>query len=95
MFSQFGGDTKQRKQINKEKIYIGDSVKAPLYQQVFRWFREKIIFRIGEYRTKTGERFTIVTINDANFKEEYLTYEEAELECLKKLIEIVKTKETC
>ena len=26
---------------NKEKIHIGDSVKAPLYQQAFRWFREK------------------------------------------------------
>ena len=31
---------------NKEKIHIGDSVKAPLKQQVFRWFREKYSLEI-------------------------------------------------
>jgi hypothetical protein len=73
-------------------------IAAPLYQQAFRWFRERynlygfpkttfgsmnpkqIVFFY--YWIKDGEEFT-------NIKE-YNTYEEAELACLKKLIEIVK-----
>jgi hypothetical protein len=70
------------------------NVKAPLYQQAFRWFRKKkyqaeILWRgdFGDFcwkigRFKNGSHF----FSDNGFK----TYEEAELECLKKLIEIVK-----
>jgi thymidylate synthase len=72
---------------------------APLYQQAFRWFRKKYEM---EGITQRAEDFiwykwTIYQYNEngknyvANWYE-YLTYEEAELECLKKLIEIVKTK---
>jgi len=57
---------------------------APLYQQAFRWFRKKYNLHIL-INVKDGiwyfERFSINGFN---------TYEEAELECLKKLIEIVK-----
>jgi hypothetical protein len=78
--------------------------RAPLYQQAFRWFREKYSLHadIGEesdweenneswsfdiYKYKLGN-------NDAMISncETFNTYEEAELECLIKLIEIVKTK---
>ena len=59
---------------------------APLYQQAFRWFREKYNLHIL-INVKDGiwyfERFSINGFN---------TYEEAELECIKKLIEIAKTK---
>jgi hypothetical protein len=73
---------------------------APLYQQAFRWFREKYkLFQYIEpsfdciklgyqnysWLIKLRER---VFIKDGTFK----TYEEAELACLKKLIEIVKNK---
>jgi hypothetical protein len=68
-------------------------IAAPLYQQAFRWFREKhelhswITVELGMKLTYcwviTGENKG--TEHKANFK----TYEEAELECLKKLIEIV------
>ena len=72
---------------------------APLYQQAFRWFRKKYEM---EGITQRAEDFiwykwTIYQYNEngknyvANWYE-YLNYEEAELECLKKLIEIVKTK---
>lgn len=72
---------------------------APLYQQVFRWFREKhnlthrinppfndvlwdiAIFKIGKFSCEYSE---------SNFN----SYEEAELTCLKKLIEIVKNENT-
>jgi hypothetical protein len=70
---------------------------APLYQQAFRWFREKyklqaeIIWR-GDMKCfcyKTGK----FKYGSHDFsKDDYKTSEEAELECLKKLIEIVKNK---
>jgi hypothetical protein len=73
---------------------------APLYQQAFRWFREKYNLHT-EIRSYTAKYFTII-IQELKDIVRYLeyggidlkfdTYEEAELECLKKLIEIVKTK---
>jgi hypothetical protein len=66
-----------------------DSVSAPLYQQAFRWFREKYEL-VGVpthqsydiWNTITGECF--IEIYPLN------SYEEAELACLTKLIEIVE-----
>jgi hypothetical protein len=83
---------------------IGYCVSAPLYQQAFRWFRENF----GLFSSEVYDRgldngklpiihsysFRILNLN--NFKDFYgdtfKTYEEAELECLKALIEIVKEK---
>jgi hypothetical protein len=68
---------------------------APLYQQAFRWFREKyklqaeILWRgdMNCFCYKTGK----FKQGSHDFsKDDYNTYEEAELECLKQLIEIVK-----
>ena len=73
---------------------------SPLYQQAFRWFREKYDLRIwieSNYGVLKFE-YVIATTNfnfiDKQFNDlsGYKTYEEAELACLKKLIEIVKTK---
>jgi hypothetical protein len=73
-------------------------IAAPLYQQAFRWFREKYKFH-AEIRSYTAKYFTIIIqeLKDIVIYLEYggidlkfNTYEEAELECLKKLIEIVK-----
>ena len=72
---------------------------APLYQQAFRWFRDKklsdaSINRHGEADGGYSYRWEIVyeygTLEERHFKMGYNTYEEAELVCLKKLIEIVK-----
>ncbi len=69
---------------------------APLFQQAFRWFREK--YNIKSYilpqLINEVERYTFKLVNN---KVElkflvYDTYEEAELVCLKKLIQIVKEK---
>ncbi len=69
---------------------------APTYSQSFRWFREKYkymgivlpfgysLFDYRIYSSDKGEHLIGST--------EYNTYEEAELECLKELIEIVKEK---
>ena len=69
---------------------------APLYQQAFRWFREKYGL-MGSVCEDVDGNFSLWT-NKGNLllqgKEykEYKTYEEAELACLNKLIEIVKEK---
>jgi hypothetical protein len=76
---------------------------APLYQQAFRWFREKEIDsefkKIEEGYTfhcfKNQEELSeslLKLFSDDRKKYVYKTYEEAQLECLKKLIEIVKEK---
>ena len=82
---------------DKLKFYNGDYISAPLYQQAFRWFREKYnLIGLVEGGYDDGKNiFTYVIWND--FKDSivddyYQTYEKAELECLKKLIEIVKNK---
>lgn len=71
-------------------------LKAPLYQQAFRWFREKYnlsgvvlpfnegLFDYRVYSTKEGKHLY--------GSSEYDNYEAAEPACLTKLIEIVKTK---
>lgn len=69
---------------------------TPLYQQVFRWFREKYNLWNMIY-PRDGWNYTIQEIDnipsvfgDSYHKTEMRTYEEAEIECLKKLIEICK-----
>ena len=62
------------------------NISAPLYQQAFRWFREKYILIYVIVKAESW----FFTINGCNTQEGFNTYEEAELECLRKLIEIVK-----
>ena len=68
-------------------------IPAPLYQQAFRWFREKyglciVIKPIDDKKLELGYNLT----KNGLIMSPHLTYEEAELACLKKLIEIVKNK---
>lgn len=79
------------------ETYFG-GVLSPLYQQAFRWFREKRGL-VMEIRNWNGANNTwYYTIHDEkgyilpwNYTED-TTHEEAELACLKKLIELVKNK---
>ena len=87
-----------------DEINIGGkfSLLAPLYSQAFRFFREKHnLFGCIDLHTSIPihwyiriddiiENDYIYHSEDENLK--YNTYEEAELECLKKLIEIAKNK---
>jgi hypothetical protein len=72
------------------------TILAPLYQQAFRWFREKhnLVFNFISYNiVKPGEYHWSITWNDeAKVSGIVKTYEEAEQACLDKLIEICKTK---
>ena len=74
-----------------------NTIDAPLYQQAFRWFREKyeLIFHIEcDYNSFLGYKDGYIPIYSLYpyIHDCYKTYEEAELACLKKLIEIVKYK---
>ena len=90
--------------------YLGSRwVAALLYQQCFRWFREKynLHISIGHYcsqhDSKWGYNWNISNSNtDVHYSSEpdapygewvFETYEEAEQACLEKLIEIVKNGE--
>jgi hypothetical protein len=74
-----------------DEINIGGkfSLLAPLYQQCWRWFREK--YQLDNAIMK--DKFIIETDGDLpKWYYGFHTYEEAELACLKKLIEIIKDK---
>jgi hypothetical protein len=71
---------------------------APLYQQAFRWFREKhqcessIIAMFLPYEHYKEYQFIITYTESEIVETNFNSYEEAELTCLKKLIEVVKQK---
>ena len=68
---------------------------APLYQQAFRWFREKQgLYGFTYSSTIINREEEKLYTNNIDEREgiSYDTYEEAELACLKKLIEIIKNK---
>ena len=80
--------------------YDSSSCKAPTFSQSFRWFREKhdLVHRIN----RDGGYWICAILDlydeeDQGAIEEFIdcypdTYEEAELACLRKLIEILKEK---
>jgi hypothetical protein len=91
-------------EFSNNKIAYGYSVginKSPTFSQAFRWFREKYHI-IGEVKFKGGKTtktawydyiiYSEIDWDDKNPNEQWKKYEEAELACLIKLIEIVKTK---
>ncbi len=75
---------------NKVNEFAGEVI-LPLYQQAFRWFRENynLLYNINETYEKSSKYIYSIGYGWSDALE---SYEEAELECLKKLIEIVKTK---
>ena len=67
---------------------------APLYQQAFRWFREKykLDHFVQHHIDGTNQTYFSMARKSTWDVTTHDTYEEAELTCLKKLIEIVKNK---
>jgi hypothetical protein len=77
------------------------TVDAPTFSQAFRWFREEYeLFHSTNYQDDNSGPggFDYEILNKRGKSQgddevpEFGTYEEAELDCLQKLIEIVKTK---
>jgi hypothetical protein len=96
-WNDFGKTSINRFQLlNKIDEWCQDYIEAPLYQQAFRWFREKYNLKghveAVEYLDGTPNTYHWCIFNKYNSGYDQLTYEEAELECLRKLIEIVKNK---
>jgi hypothetical protein len=104
VYGKFSNDYSAPRKYNSE-FELGSYISAPLYQQAFRWFREKhnlngILnhypntklwdFSVHDLTWSGKEFIEYVKKEDRSVK--YPTHEEAELACLKKLIEIVKTK---
>jgi hypothetical protein len=94
-------DTLEHQLLGNSKITLPNTYSAPTFSQAFRWFREKygldVTFRKMDYGPEsqfTGYYFSIykgnelIDIHGADKKGKL--YEDSELECLKKLIEIVK-----
>jgi hypothetical protein len=100
----YGSTLEQKVQYWREPIGGNDDyvfVLAPLWQQAIDWFREEYNYHtpinVGiPIGGKIKYFFNIVKFGKHHknkFKSKfYSTYQEAELECLKKLIEIVKNK---
>ena len=83
--------------------YNKQFISAPLYQQAFRWFREKYNLYISLNKYKSPDILIPILVYSHIYDEndnicitvgEFKTYEEAELECLKKLIEICQKKDS-
>ena len=77
--------------LNELYGYYDNILRAPTWQQAFDWFREKYNLHYIIYKNINidGYDFCRVTTDGITNKNTY-SYEEARLECLKKLIEIVK-----
>jgi hypothetical protein len=77
-------------------------LKAPLYQQAFRWFREKHKLHSWVQPMYEDQNFYVFVLarpndfmipKDINWEgDEYLNHEEAENACIDMLIEIIKNK---
>ena len=76
-------------QISDCELSERNIVKAPLYQQAFRFFKENYGFLL-HYDYGKVPHFTI--IQKLMLEDGLITYEKAELACLEKLIEIVESK---
>jgi hypothetical protein len=79
--------------LDEGQMLYDNYVAAPLYQQAFRWFREKHNL-IGWIEKYPLQNIYVLELPKCTFDESpfHKTYEDAELACLKKLIEIVKNK---
>jgi hypothetical protein len=97
---RWGDDLQQDKFNTNKDLFITDlDCSAPLYQQAFRWFREKygLYHSIGldnSLENNINCDYQIINHSQSisELETSFKSYEEAELACLIKLIEIVKNK---
>jgi hypothetical protein len=79
--------------ISQEKCeYYDYECLAPTWQSAFRWFREKYKFYASVVHMNKKNAFYITVYGEEKIEFYFDTYEEAELACLTKLIEIVESK---
>jgi len=104
-FKSYLTDTKELTSRGFADFYKDHEVVAPLYQQAFRWFRDILRVKHSIWMGKMSDVYYGYDIIDIGSQKliidnsgqgggdcDYATYEEAELACLKKLIELTKIK---
>ena len=99
-FGMYGQSNQDLYTVYKKKfdsVDILHFIKAPLYQQAFKWFREKHnlsgviqdnFIEDSDYYSSILNIKTRIVLFEGKLE----SYEKAELECLKKLIEIIKNR---
>ena len=84
-----------------DNLKNGDTTSVPTFSQCFRWFREKYhiigypIFKGGKTTQTAWYDYVIYSEIEwevDNPNQQWKTYEEAELACLEKLIELIENK---
>lgn len=103
-FARYGNDSKMLYKGYSKELHSNWHTPCPTFSQAFRWFKEKhnlhsyivcncSVNEILSYDWIIHKLMNSGKSRDENFITDYeQTFEEAELECLKKLIEIVKNK---
>ena len=105
---RWGDDLQQDKYNTNKDLFMTDlDCSTPLYQQAFRWFRENHNLMFQIFYLRNGNHAAIIHRTTPEYMDlvdqvrpsgcvhevvDCYSYEEAELECLIKLIEIVKNK---
>lgn len=74
------------KQYRNMSINESRLLQAPLYQQAFKWFREKYGYTFSIGKTNTA----VVHVGTTFLFDGNVTFEDAELATLKKFIEVAK-----
>jgi len=96
------------RELRTSRVYtnrVSENIAAPIFSQAFRWFREKhnidawVQPFVSEKQNGKpflpDESYVYYIFKDGVYVDDavnFLNYEEAELACLQKLIEIFKTK---
>jgi hypothetical protein len=72
-----------------------ESLPIPVWQQAFRWFREKgYLISFSSHDTSIHDFYIKWQPSKSILSDTYDTYEEAETACLEKLIEIVESNKS-
>jgi hypothetical protein len=95
-FGRYGNDSKMLYKDYSKELHSNWHTMAPLWQQAFSWFRDK--YNLNSFVIDSMSYNWYFNINEI-LKDDVIsevlyfkTYKKAELECLKKLIEIVKNQ---
>jgi hypothetical protein len=89
-YQRFGFHSLSNHDIDNPKKIV---VTAPTWQQAFRWFREKgYLISFSSHDDSIHDFYIKWQPSKSILSDTYDTYEEAEIACLEKLIEIVEQK---
>jgi hypothetical protein len=93
--SRDGGGLKLEIWNDEDTVFeVKSWTKAPTFSQAFRWFREKrFLIHFSSHDHNIHDFYIKWSPEKSILSDAYDTYEEAELACLDKLIEIVELKQ--